>query len=327
MSNYTRGMTVLDISNTADPKEVGFFDTFPVSDNTSFNGAWGVYPYLPSGVILISDISSGLYVVRDNTLDNDQGTVSFDKPKYIVNEGQILEIKVTRESGSEGAVSVKWELLAGATDGDDLALDSGVLNWNSGGSQTQFISIPILDDNITESNEKFFIRLHDPRGSLSLKSPSISVISISANQGTGAVNQAPTVDAGLDISASAGDSVSLQGTMTDEDSRDWSYQWEQLSGTAVSINQSDALTAQFTAPSSEAELTFQLTVTDDAGAAGSDTIQVDVSSPPPAVVTPPQASSGGGGCAVVQSGSGDASMMMLLLGLIVLFLRRRRFIG
>jgi len=131
----------------------------------------------------------------------------------------------------------------------------------------------------------------------------------------------------LDISASAGDSVSLQGTMTDEDSRDWSYQWEQLSGTAVSINQSDALTAQFTAPSSEAELTFQLTVTDDAGAAGSDTIQVDVSSPPPAVVTPPQASSGGGGCAVVQSGSGDASMMMLLLGLIVLFLRRRRFIG
>ena len=327
MSNYTRGMTVLDISNTADPKEIGFFDTFPVSDNTSFNGAWGVYPYLPSGVILISDISSGLYVVRDNTLDNDQGTVSFDKPKYIVNEGQTLEIIVTRESGSEGAVSVKWELLAGATDGDDLALDSGVLNWNSGESQAQSISIPILDDNITESNEKFFIRLHDPRGSLSLKSPSISVISISANQGTGAVNQAPTVDAGLDISASAGDSVSLQGTMTDEDSRDWSYQWEQLSGTAVSINQSDALTAQFTAPSSEAELIFQLTVTDDAGAAGSDTIQVDVSSSPPVVATPPPASSGGGGCAIAQGGSRDSSMTMLLLGLIFLFLRRRRFIG
>ena len=116
--------------------------------------------------------------------------------------------------------------------------------------------------------------------------------------------------------------------MTDEDSRDWSYQWEQLSGTAVSINQSDALTAQFTAPSSDAELTFQLTVTDDAGAAGSDTIQVDVSSPPPVVVTPPSTSSGGGGgCAVAQSGSGDASMMMLVLGLIVLFLRRRRVIG
>ena len=115
--------------------------------------------------------------------------------------------------------------------------------------------------------------------------------------------------------------------MTDEDSRDWSYQWEQLSGTAVSINQSDALTAQFTAPSSEAELIFQLTVTDDASAAGSDTIQVDVSSSPPVVVTPPPASSGGGGCAIAQSGSRDSSMTILLLGLIFLFLRRRRFIG
>ena len=62
MSNYTRGMTVLDISDPQDPRDVGFFDTFPVSDNGSFNGAWGVYPYLPSGNILISDISSGLYL-------------------------------------------------------------------------------------------------------------------------------------------------------------------------------------------------------------------------------------------------------------------------
>jgi choice-of-anchor B domain-containing protein len=40
MSNYTRGMTILDISDTSAPKKVGFFDIFPISDNTSFNGAW-----------------------------------------------------------------------------------------------------------------------------------------------------------------------------------------------------------------------------------------------------------------------------------------------
>lgn len=327
MSNYTRGMTVLDISNTADPKEVGYFDTFPVSDNTSFNGAWGVYPYLPSGVVLISDISSGLYVVRDNTLDSDQGTVSFDKPKYQVSEGQTLEIQVARQNGSEGAVSVKWELLAGATDGDDLTIDSGVLNWSSGETQVRSINIPILSDSVTESKESFFIRLHDPRGSLSLKSPSISVVSIIANQGTGTVNQAPTVDAGGNISVSAGDSVSLQGTITDEDSTEWSYAWEQLSGTNVSISAADTLTAQFTAPSSEAELTFQLTVTDDAGAVGSDTTEVDVSSPPPAVVTSPSTSSGGGGCTLGHSESRDASMSILLVALILILLRRRRAIG
>ena len=327
MSNYTRGMTVLDISNTADPKEVGYFDTFPISDNTSFNGAWGVYPYLPSGVVLISDISSGLYVVRDNTLDSDQGTVSFDKPKYQVSEGQTLEIQVARQNGSEGAVSVKWELLAGATDGDDLTIDSGVLNWSSGETQVRSINIPILSDSVTESKESFFIRLHDPRGSLSLKSPSISVVSIIANQGTGTVNQAPTVDAGGNISVSAGDSVSLQGTITDEDSTEWSYAWEQLSGTNVSISAADTLTAQFTAPSSETELTFQLTVTDDAGAVGSDTTEVDVSSPPPAVVTSPSTSSGGGGCTLGHSESRDASMSILLVALILILLRRRRAIG
>jgi choice-of-anchor B domain-containing protein len=67
MSNYRRGLTVLDISDPANPAEVGFFDTFPVpADNTAnFDGAWGTYPYLPSGNILISDIQNGLFVVKE----------------------------------------------------------------------------------------------------------------------------------------------------------------------------------------------------------------------------------------------------------------------
>ena len=42
--------------------EVGNFDTyFPAS--TGFSGAWGVYPFLPSGNILIGDINSGLFIL------------------------------------------------------------------------------------------------------------------------------------------------------------------------------------------------------------------------------------------------------------------------
>ncbi len=68
MSNYRRGLTVLDISDPANPAELGFFDTFPApSDNSAnFNGAWGVYPYLPSGNILVSDIEFGLFVISEN---------------------------------------------------------------------------------------------------------------------------------------------------------------------------------------------------------------------------------------------------------------------
>jgi len=44
--------------------ETGFFDTHPENNNTNFNGAWSLYPYFPSGNIIVSDISRGLFVVR-----------------------------------------------------------------------------------------------------------------------------------------------------------------------------------------------------------------------------------------------------------------------
>ncbi|MFT5452045.1 MAG: choice-of-anchor B domain-containing protein [Enterobacterales bacterium] len=67
MSNYRRGLTVYDITDPNQPLITGFFDTYPQpSENTaSFAGAWGVYPFLPSGNILISDSSYGLFVVKE----------------------------------------------------------------------------------------------------------------------------------------------------------------------------------------------------------------------------------------------------------------------
>ena len=65
-ANYTAGVRMIDISNI-DAKsftEVGFFDTFPENDNSAFNGVWNVYPYFPSGNIIISDINNGFFVIR-----------------------------------------------------------------------------------------------------------------------------------------------------------------------------------------------------------------------------------------------------------------------
>jgi choice-of-anchor B domain-containing protein len=70
ISNYRRGLTILDISDPNDPQEVAFFDTFPdpADDGPFFNGAWGTYPYLPSGTILVSDIEGGLFLLREQEL-------------------------------------------------------------------------------------------------------------------------------------------------------------------------------------------------------------------------------------------------------------------
>ena len=61
VSYYTEGFRIFEFSDPTAPAEVGYYDTFaPVT--TGFQGAWGVYPYLPSGRILVSDMSTGLWV-------------------------------------------------------------------------------------------------------------------------------------------------------------------------------------------------------------------------------------------------------------------------
>ena len=65
-ANYTAGVRMLDISNIENKTitEVGFFDTYPENNNTHFNGTWNVYPYFPSGNIIVSDINRGFFVIR-----------------------------------------------------------------------------------------------------------------------------------------------------------------------------------------------------------------------------------------------------------------------
>jgi hypothetical protein len=64
MSNYLRGLTVLDITHPQNAQAIAGFDTAPEIDDNDFGGAWGVYPYLRSGSILVSDIQRGLFVLR-----------------------------------------------------------------------------------------------------------------------------------------------------------------------------------------------------------------------------------------------------------------------
>jgi choice-of-anchor B domain-containing protein len=66
ISYYTSGYLVLDISNPLNPQIAGQYDTYPQNNSGTYNGAWGVYPFLPSGNTIISDINTGLYVLRFN---------------------------------------------------------------------------------------------------------------------------------------------------------------------------------------------------------------------------------------------------------------------
>ena len=51
-------------TDTAQLEEVAHFDTFPLGNGPGFNGAWSVYPFFEDGVVTVSDIERGLFVLR-----------------------------------------------------------------------------------------------------------------------------------------------------------------------------------------------------------------------------------------------------------------------
>jgi len=61
LANYTEGIRVLDISDPRHPAEFAWADSWPGASQ-GFDGVWEVYPYFPSGTVIASDRSTGLYV-------------------------------------------------------------------------------------------------------------------------------------------------------------------------------------------------------------------------------------------------------------------------
>lgn len=168
MSNYSRGLTVLDISNPAAPIEAGFFDTYGANDNAVFAGAWGAYPYFHSGTVAVSDINSGLYLLRDQTRTSASGRLSFTAPAFGVAEGQQAELGVSRNEGSTGAVSVDYEIVPATLDDTDFQAVSGTLSWAAGDTASQVLRIDALTDALTEGIEHAIIRLISPTGGATL---------------------------------------------------------------------------------------------------------------------------------------------------------------
>ena len=68
-ANYRSGLRILRLGDLDAPggpeiQQVAYFDVYPTSDSASFNGAWSVYPYFPSGVAVVSHIEQGLFVLQ-----------------------------------------------------------------------------------------------------------------------------------------------------------------------------------------------------------------------------------------------------------------------
>lgn len=62
-SYYTSGLQIVDASQPDILIETAYYDTSPISGD-GFDGAWGAYPFLPSGNILVTDRQEGLFILK-----------------------------------------------------------------------------------------------------------------------------------------------------------------------------------------------------------------------------------------------------------------------
>jgi len=196
VSNYSEGLTVLDLTNPAAPTRVGFFDTFPASSETGFVGAWGVYPFFASGVVAVGDINSGLYLLRNETLSSPRGAFSVANAKIAGTEGQALAIDVNRSTGS-GAVSVRLDVLYANATAADATLASTTLNWVDGDAQPKSATLNLAADAQDEDLELLMVRLVDPKGGADIAYPDTAQVTIGDNGKAARVrllDAAPVVD-------------------------------------------------------------------------------------------------------------------------------------
>ncbi|MFN8154221.1 MAG: choice-of-anchor B family protein [Bacteroidia bacterium] len=100
---YQDGLQVYDVSDPVNPWRIGYFDTQFLTPQggpytgQSYSGAWGAYPYLPSGHVLVSDMQNGLYVLdisQMTGLQDQDGEASFSLFPNPVSGEELVSIRL-----------------------------------------------------------------------------------------------------------------------------------------------------------------------------------------------------------------------------------------
>jgi len=104
-ANYRSGLRVFDArKDGVSPLEVGSFDTFAGPDGFEYDGAWSVYPFFPSGMVIVSDIQSGLLVLDPSfaLVGGAPASVSLleKAPAQLLPAGQTLSVSVAALNGA-----------------------------------------------------------------------------------------------------------------------------------------------------------------------------------------------------------------------------------
>jgi choice-of-anchor B domain-containing protein len=118
ISYYTMGVRVVDVTDPFNLVELGYYDTWPLDNASSFNGCWGVFPYFQTNtnLILASDISTGLYVLEyKGPLGTLDGTVTESgQPSVTIANADVEIVETGTATTSDGVGQYTVQDAAGA---------------------------------------------------------------------------------------------------------------------------------------------------------------------------------------------------------------------
>ena len=123
ISYYQDGLRVFDISDPYNPIQTWEYDTYSPNNHNSYKGAWGVYPFLPSGNIIVSDMQSGLYIINLSTSTpnkietksknriypnptTDKITIISEAEKIIIYNSLGIKVKEKRINHNQNTISI-----------------------------------------------------------------------------------------------------------------------------------------------------------------------------------------------------------------------------
>jgi ribosomal protein L35AE/L33A len=289
----TAGNDYVQTTNTlnwGDGDSAGKSCTVPILDDTIIEGdeTFNLTLSNATGGATIGDPDTAVVTITDNE-ELPAGTLQFSAADYSVDEdGGSVEITVTREGGSDGAVSVRCASSNGsATAGNDYVQTTDTLNWGNGDNANKSCTVPILDDSIIEGDETFNMALSNSTGGATIGSPGTAVVTITDNDEEQNPGTLQFSEAEYSV-GEAGSSVKITVTRKNGSDGPVSVDFATTNGTAeagtdyISINPTLSW-----GDGDSSKRTFNISIIDDEDFEGDETFNLILSNPKGATIGDP----------------------------------------